>query len=309
MIKNQIKKTLTVVIPAFNRGNLISRTLDSVAEQDATLFNLIIVDNNSTDETVAVVNEWMERNPEIHTQLLTESYQSAAAARNRGLENVGTEWVMFFDSDDVMLPGHISSAVSVAEENPGADIIGWDVTMSLSDGSIRVMRFPESSFLKNHLVHGSLSTQRYMVRTEFIRNVGGWNRLMTKWDDLELGTRLISAEPHIVHRVGEPLVKVIFSETSITGCDFTSGAGGWENALDVIENTLEKSRPEMTDWIAYRRAILAAEYSKEGSTELASNLLEKAKKRTKRPFIPVVIYRLKRVFPRGMWRIADLLIR
>ena len=306
---SSVNKPLTVVIPVYNRGNLVVRTLDSVARQDVSLFNLVVVDNNSTDNSEAVIRKWMADHPEVSALLVSETYQSASAARNRGLAEVCTPWVMFFDSDDIMLPGHVSSAVDVAQSNPDADIVGWDVSVPLYNGSTRLMRFPYSEFMKNHIIHGSLSTLRYMVRTSFIRNAGEWNRTVRKWDDYELGVRLLSACPKVAVRKGEPLVKIHFTADSITGTSFTAGAGEWERALDEIERTLKQYSPEMTDWITYRRADLASEYRKEGSPELAAGLLDKAKANADRKWLAPLIYNLKKICPRGVWHVADLVIR
>lgn len=309
MIKTSENKLLTIVVPIYNRGGLVTRTLDSIAAQDTSLFHLILVDNNSTDNTVEVVNGWIENHPEISVKLLHEKYKGAAAARNKGLSEVDTEWVLFFDSDDVMFPNHISSAVSLARQNPGADIIGWDVAITRPDKTETVKRFADTKILRNHLVHSSFATQRYMVKTEFIRNAGSWDKEILKWDDYELGVRLGVNNPVVVRRSGAPLVKTFFTEDSITGSDYKSGAGGWEKALDKMEEELKKHRPELTDWIAYRRADLAGSYYREGAKELVGPLLKKAYERADRRWLVWLIYNLKKIFPRGIWHVADICIR
>lgn len=309
MNRTSENKLLTVVIPVYNRGELVCRTLSSVARQNPALFNLVLVDNNSTDNTRHALRRWMESHPEVNAQLLSESCRCASAARNRGLEQVDTPWVMFFDSDDIMLPGHIDSAVELARSNPDAEIIGWDVELSLADGSRRLMRFPAGELMKNHLVHGILSTQRFMARTELVRRVGGWNCGLKKWDDYELGVRLLATRPMVLRRHGDPLVKVLFTNESITGTDFTSGAGEWEKSLDSVERQLKEYAPEMTDWVAYRRADLAAAYHREGANELARPLLVRASENARRKSLVRLVYYLKRVFPRGVWHIADMMIR
>lgn len=309
IMENPENKLLTVVIPVFNRGELVTRTLDSVAVQDTALFHLVIVDNSSTDNTAEVIRAWMDEHPELSAELLTETYRSASAARNRGLQAVTTPWVMFFDSDDIMLPGHVGSAVELARKNPGVDIVGWDIAVPLKNGSKRLMPFPERNVLKSHLVHGSLSTLRYMVKTGFIREAGGWNRDVRKWDDLELGVRLMLNNPVVMRRPGVPLAEILFTEESISGADFKSGCGEWEKSLDEIEKTFSRFRPGMTDWVTYRRADLAAAYRSEGAPELAARLLATAKSRTSRPWLASMLYNLKRVCPRGVWRVADIFIR
>ena len=302
-------KPLTVVIPVFNREKELPGTLSHVALQNPDLFNLVIVDNNSTDNSMKVVQQWVERNPRFSTTLLKESHQSAAAARNKGLSVARTPWVMFFDSDDVMLPGHVQTAVEMALANPEAQIIGWDVRLNLPDGKQRIMRFPDSDLLANHLVHGVLSTLRYMVRTDFIMEAGGWNADILKWDDLELGVRLLLNNPKVVRRTGNALVDVYFTEQSITGTTYASGEGKWERTLDEVQTLLDAHESTCSQWIDYRRADLAATYYLENRKDLASRLMAQATLNARNPFMVKVIYNLKKFIPRGTWRIASLFIR
>ncbi|MDE6039358.1 MAG: glycosyltransferase family 2 protein, partial [Paramuribaculum sp.] len=83
---------LTIVVPVRNRPQLIVRTLDSIVSQTCRDFNLIVVDDGSTDSTPEVVAAWMKANdfrlPAM--QLITAQGAGAPAARNLGLEAVST---------------------------------------------------------------------------------------------------------------------------------------------------------------------------------------------------------------------------
>ena len=123
-----MKSLITVVIPVRDRAGVVGRTLDSVAAQTLRPFSVVLVDNGSTDGTRAVLDRWQREMSAVgpDVTVISEPRPGACAARNAGLAVVRTPWVMFFDSDDVMLPGHLARAVAVALRNPAASVIGWD---------------------------------------------------------------------------------------------------------------------------------------------------------------------------------------
>ncbi|MCM1297506.1 MAG: glycosyltransferase family 2 protein, partial [Muribaculaceae bacterium] len=186
-------KILTIVIAVFNRCRLIERTLDSMSDGNNChdRFRIIVVDNGSTDSTKEVVARWIDRHPDIDTTLTEESRRGAAAARNAGLRLVDTDYVMFFDSDDIVLSGFIDRLVNRLESEPMTDIIGWDIDMEKSDGSHRRCRFSNGNYIKNHLIHAILATQCFAASTRLVKEAGGWDETLPAWKDYELGARLL----------------------------------------------------------------------------------------------------------------------
>lgn len=276
-------ETLSVIIPVYNRESLITRTLDSVAAQKVRPQRLIVVDNASTDSTRRVVEEWMVSHQDItdmKMDLLSERHPGAAAARNKGLAAADTDWVMFFDSDDEMLPGHIERAMETAKRNPQADIIGWDVDIQLPDGHRRTGRFMTRDMEWNNIVHGIMSTLRYMARTEIIRHAGAWSEDVMVWDDWELGIRLLRLNPQVTKAEGRNTVRIHFTPKSLTGT--RHHADRCLHVLGKAENILKKGgNRKLMRWLDYRRAVLAAECRKQGDriaadAILAQTLVEKS---------------------------------
>lgn len=292
---------LTLVIPVFNRADIIMRTLDSVAAQTAAdRVEIIIVDNNSSDNSVAVVRKWIDDNPSLNVKTAVQKKKGATAARNLGLAMTETPWVMFFDSDDVMNPGHIDTILEAIRNNPDAELIGWEVDQQLPSRKRNIGRFTTSNPLENHLIHAILATLRYAVRTDLIRVVGGWNEDVDGWDDYELGVRLLLKKPKMVKIEAEdPNVIIYFTDESITGNNFSGNPPKWEHALDLIESYLAKEAPEYLHWIEYRRAILAADYRREGDKANACRLLAEAC--GKHSLRPRIIYLHHLILHRGAY--------
>lgn len=266
---------ITIVIPVYNRAGIVGDTLKSVETQTFRPLRVIAVDNGSTDHTREVLEKWARsaQTDTLRIDILTETAPGATAARNRGLEEVASEYVMFFDSDDIMHPDHVARAMSGFSSKGNPDIVGWDVTIHTHGGAIRKGMFSASSPQWHNIMHGSMATQRYAVRTELIRRAGGWNTAIRGWNDIELGARLLSLNPRIMKLQGSPTVDVMQQAVSITGTDFTRGAGKWEESLAAISATL--ATPRTRRWVRLRRAHLAGLYASEGSGNLAGDLMKR----------------------------------
>lgn len=278
-----MKPLISVVIPVFNRAGIVTRTLDSVAAQTLRPLALVIVDNNSTDDTLDVISRWasQHQSSDFTVTVLSEHSPGACSARNRGLDAVDTPYVMFFDSDDVMHPWHVASFADALTKHPDADVVGHSVRHHFLSGRTKILRFARS--LYSHIFHASFSTQRYAVCTAFIRQVGGWDESLRGWDDYELGIRLLLASPRIVKAKGPIGVDTYQQETSITGIDYSSDPHKWEDSLDRCTRRLSDGRhAKELRYIELRRVILAADYHREKSTR-ASILLDSVLSRESNP--------------------------
>ncbi len=273
---------------------------------------IIVVDNNSTDNSVEVIRSWSRRNPSVELILTSESRRGAAVARNAGLERVTTPYVMFFDSDDEMLPGHIARIINAINSHPEVDLFGWDVLCELPDGRSYKAPFICRRPMRDHLIHSSLSTQRIAMRTDLVRTVGGWDGALTGWDDFELGVRLIAGKPSILKLVDideKPLVKTYYTDNSITGSTFATDPQKWEAALDRIEQTVAKAAPGELATVAYRRAALAGLYAREKAYDHARRLLAAATAPGFGCIKSRIVYMTARHAGRGTRLMARLLLR
>lgn len=271
------REEVSIVVPVYNRADIVCRTLDSVAAQTWRPLHLIVVDNNSTDGSAGVVSRWIaahERDEALRVTLLSESKPGASAARNRGLREVDGEHVIFFDSDDEMMPRLVEKAVNSIGS---ADLVYWKAELVGLDGARTMKPFHEDDLVRRQFYNSMLATQIYMVRTDFIRKIGGWEEDAPVWNDWELGVRIALASPSTV-ALPELLVRINAQRNSITGSSFGERAGDWENTLDIVEKDISGSDPDgvLTDMLDYRRVILAAHYRREKKTELSHRLLENA---------------------------------
>lgn len=264
---------ISVVIPVYNRAELVARTLASLASQSAAGFDTILVDNGSSDNTLQVLNRWKTENetePRPIT-VLQEPRKGACRARNKGLEAVATPWVMFFDSDDLMRPEHISRVINGIEQHAEADIIGWN-TLFCPGG---VKRFETYNIYWNNLFEGNFATQRWAARTELVRKCGGWNAEVPLWNDIELGARLLAQGPKVVKLVGEITVEVYPQKESIS----TNANGDYLERMEPSLRSIARFLPEEAQmWLDYKRMTYIGDTLRNSNAEVAAKARAHAQK-------------------------------
>ncbi len=277
-------------MPVYNRAAIVGRTLRSIATQTFRPLRVIIVDNGSTDGTATVVADWKEENENagFSIDILHESIPGAPAARNRGLAETTSEYVMFFDSDDIMHPTHVERAMKGFRHPSRPDIVGWDATIHDIHSHTRRAIFSAASPLWHDIMNGGMATQRYAARTSIIRKAGGWNTSIHGWNDIELGARILRLSPTMMKLRGAPTVEIFQQCESITGTGFTQGAGNWEASLDAIEATLDTARHRR--WVHLRRTHLAGLYASEGSPALSNKLMASTLSTERCPFYRMLFH-------------------
>jgi glycosyltransferase involved in cell wall biosynthesis len=107
------KFKISVVIPAFNNGRYISRSIDSVLAQTRSVDEIIVVDDGSTDNTADAVKHYGEK-----IRYIYQDNAGASAARNTGIQAAAGDWIAFLDGDDEWLPHKIELQTELLARNP-----------------------------------------------------------------------------------------------------------------------------------------------------------------------------------------------
>lgn len=306
-------QAVSIIVPIHNRADVLTDTLRSIASQEGIdRCVLILVDNASTDGSQTVAANWIADNRQLFASaMLTHcTTPGAAAARNHGLRLVNTPWVMHFDSDDLMLPGLISSLLQTIDSGE-YDIVSWDIMAARhNDIPRRVSGIVASRHLiTDHLIHSTLATQRYAILTSLINEAGGWNESCAGWNDYELGGRLARLPLKIAH-INKVMVEQRLCGNSITPRRFSDRPEVWQHALDCLSHTYA-DLPSALRWIDYRRVILAAQFHREGNRKSASTLLRNTigSMPLRRRIIYHSIYLKHLIIPRGSHLLASLFFK
>lgn len=263
-----------------NREQTVATALDSIFSQSYRPFSLIITDNGSTDRTSEIIANWAKRHQsdDFDIKIIREEAPGASIARNRGLEAAQTEYVMFFDSDDIMEFDHLERIMKHLDRFPETELLHWGIAIRDSDGwTTQKFSRHDNDLLAEHILYGTLATARFCVRKETLRKWSGWDEELSTWDDLELGVRLINnIEAEKIHRLTGPArVIAIAGEDTLTGNTFSSRSEAHTHSLKKIEENIGVDH-RCGLILDARRAILAAEYRREGSADLGALELKKA---------------------------------
>lgn len=207
--------TVSVIIPTYNRAQVISRAIRSVLSQTYSDFELIIVDDASKDGTEEVVKRF--RDPRI-TYFRNRVNMGGNAARNRGIRLAKGKYVAFLDDDDEWLPTKLSKQTSLLSKLPrsvavvyaGYKVLGesgraFGVVSPRCEGYI----FDE---LKERNCIGATSTA--MVRKEVFDEVGGFDEELPYNEDWDMWLRV--ARYHEFRYVLQPLVNYYLSTISLS---------------------------------------------------------------------------------------------
>ena len=205
---------VTVVIPTYNRCRLLRRTLFSVLAQTGVRFEVIVVDDGSSDATSEFLLSLAD--PAV-VVLRHETPCGVSAARNAGLSIARGRWVAFTDDDDLWAPDKLRAQLDAAQRMPAA---GWvAVGEVVVDPTLRIIggrRPPRAAELRNVLLYNVVPAggSGTMVRTDLLRQVGGFSTDLMVLADWDLWIRLFLAAPAAF--VERPLVAYLMHPRSMS---------------------------------------------------------------------------------------------
>jgi glycosyltransferase involved in cell wall biosynthesis len=185
---------VSVVIPTRNRAELIGRAIRSVLAQTMSDLELIVVDDASTDATVAAVQQFEDSR--LRNVRLPENGRQSRAL-NEGIGRARAEWVAFLDDDDEWLPHKLEAQLARLSEAPDASAVYCRCKVMTSEGLRGPMTrsaLPEGDITDALLSRRMLITPSgYVVRREALFSVGGFDEALFASQDMDLWLRLCQA--------------------------------------------------------------------------------------------------------------------
>ena len=181
----------SVVIPVYNRAAEIRETLDSILSSRFTDFEVLVVDDGSTDDTLDVVATYSDR-----VRLLKQKNQGPCAARNLGLGHAQGEYCAFLDSDDIWFPWSLELYAEAIRQNGNpALVIGERVDFATASELDIVREEPlRTKAFRDYLAASAespfISASALVVRTDALRRVGGFHKEWINAEDCDLCLRL-----------------------------------------------------------------------------------------------------------------------
>jgi glycosyltransferase involved in cell wall biosynthesis len=189
---------VSVVIICWNQGRFLADAIDSVLPQLASEAQLIVVDNGSTDETAKVAASY----PGARYRF--QGNAGPSGARNAGLADVVTPFVLFLDADDMLLPGALEAARTALSQSPNEPLAYGGFCEVDADGGLLFEapvdwrgRTFDGLLTGNHIaMHGTV-----LYRTEAVRAAGGFDASLMSCEDYDLYLRLAKTGPFAAYEL------------------------------------------------------------------------------------------------------------
>ena len=125
MISQAEKPCVSVIVPTFNRAWILKEAIDSVLAQNYRDFELIVIDDGSTDHTRDILHPYRDR-----LTVIRQANAGVSAARNRGIRAASGRLIAFLDSDDLWLPGKLERQTAFFDATPEAMVCRLDTRIS-----------------------------------------------------------------------------------------------------------------------------------------------------------------------------------
>jgi len=204
---------VSVVIPTYNRAYCLGYAIDSVLNQTYKNYEIIVVDDGSTDETKNIVEQYGDK-----VTYLSQQNAGVSAARNKGIKYSNGEWVAFLDSDDEWMPEKLTKQLNHINNNPCIGMHVTNATVSMRGESVSGFSISKN---RNLALSGDVVvakpmllvmdvgffTPSYLVKRDFLHDVGLFDEQMSLYEDRDLFLRLSSK--YSLGVINEQLVNVL----------------------------------------------------------------------------------------------------
>jgi len=207
---------VSVIIPAYDAAWCVRRAVDSVIAQDYRDFELIVVDDGSRDNTVAILATYGAT-----LQVVSKANGGLSSARNAGIAAARGEYLAFLDADDWWLPAKLARQVALLDDQPGLLFCACTTSVRTPDGqSLPDWRCGEGGgcalediFAVNAFVAGSGSA--VMARRSGFARAGGFDEALRSLEDIDMWMRLAALGDYAC--LNEPLAVIEKRANSMSG--------------------------------------------------------------------------------------------
>jgi glycosyltransferase involved in cell wall biosynthesis len=205
---------ITVLMPAYNAGKYIREAIESVLQQTYQNFELLIINDGSTDDTLSVALSFDD--PRI--ALVSKEHQGIATALNTGLRLAAAPYIARFDADDVCMPNRLEKQLNFLQDHPDYVLVGSDAEYVLENGEFlfdfKCIAHSNDEVQNNLYVYCPFIHSSVMYCRDEVIGTGGYNTHAHNFEDYLLWTAL--AKTGKLQNLREPLIKVRLNAASIT---------------------------------------------------------------------------------------------
>jgi glycosyltransferase involved in cell wall biosynthesis len=182
--------TVSVIIPAYNSAKYLPEAIASILEQTYTDYEIIVINDGSTDNTSEVVTPYLDK-----IRYFEQSNQGVSATRNRGIYLAKGEFIAFLDADDIFLPQKLAQQVEIFLTQPEIGIVnsGFSIITEAGEKLTNIERWHKIPDLTPEiwLLHKPVLPSAMMFRRDWLIKVGGFDPRFFASEDVDLVLRMV----------------------------------------------------------------------------------------------------------------------
>ncbi len=230
---------ISVIIPVYNSEKFIKETIESVLNQTYKDFEIIIIDDGSSDNSLKCVESFMKG---TDIKVMKQNNSGPSSARNLGIKSALGKYRAFLDSDDIMMPDRLELQVRALEEDRNIGLVYTDLMTFNESGIVynskkRYITPHSGSVLNRLLVENFITTSTVMVRKECLDNVGYFDEKLKHSEDYKMWLKI--AMKYKIGYVDLPLVKYRYHENSLSSNKITITASSYKVVEEFWKENIE----------------------------------------------------------------------
>lgn len=214
---------ISIIIPLYNKEAIIECTLRSVLSQDYDDYEVIIVDDGSTDNSAAIAKRFIDSlspsNEAVRWTVIEQENGGPSKARNTGVKNSIGDWLYFIDADDEMESGCLSHFANIVNEHPEVDMFLGEVSLYNGKTKFIVNQYKEGvvkNIFKNHFLGCTFQCSGSSLYKRIVCEQFMYNEHIRRYEDLEC----------LFRRYRECSIYLMHYPVAIINCEYASASNG-----------------------------------------------------------------------------------
>lgn len=185
----------SIVIPLYNKENSILNTIMSILNQSCSDFEVLIINDGSTDKSISIVEEIKDD----RIRIISQENQGVSSARNRGINEAKYEWICFLDADDLWKEFHLTTLLEMMRFYSNYKVYTTSFEYSIDKFIFRHKRNKEIFVIENYFEEATkellICVGSVVIHRDCFKEVGNFNKLLSRGEDKDLWIRLARKYP------------------------------------------------------------------------------------------------------------------
>jgi glycosyltransferase involved in cell wall biosynthesis len=252
---------ITVIIPLYNKEKYIKNTIKSVLRQSFTDFELLLINDGSTDKSVAAVNTFNDS----RIQLINQDNKGVSSARNLGIKKARTPFVALLDADDIWQETHLESLIKLQQKYPNKQVFASAYSLQFKNKKqtfILKKTFENPlNFFKNSLQFSILNSSNVLLNKNIFEKIGFFNTQYKGGEDTDFWIRLgLKYAVCFTNEVSLIINKSVLNQASNSLANYNDAGYLLNYLAEEQKNSIFK------EYMDYQRYGLLMRYRKIGET-------------------------------------------